>query len=339
MGIGTLSIFTTKLLLGGRRMKSGGVKTVKVADMIDKVTTYIEKKVPEHVNEMLLADFSEEDVKDNAIIGFEGLHCICKNRFGNGKKLALKLDMAKAYDKVESCFVEEVMLKLGYKKEWVDKIMRCVRIVSISFLINGSVKGKVIPNRELGGKLRGLVFGRINVSVSHLFFVNDSPVFMKANDDKCNTFKEILTAYSNALGQLINLDKSDVSFDKLIPLFERRILANLLNVNLVESHIKYLGRRPFVERNKKEIFGGIKDRVWKRLTGWKRSMFSSARKEVLIKAIIQAIQTYVISYFKFLKIIIQSLHGMVGRFWWGSTKKKRKIHWHHDNDQSLKALY
>ena len=52
-------------------------------------------------------------IHDNAIVGYEGLHCIRKNYYGNGSKLALKLDMAKAYDRVEWGFIEAMMIKLG----------------------------------------------------------------------------------------------------------------------------------------------------------------------------------------------------------------------------------
>ena len=65
-------------------------------------------------------------IHDNAIVGYEGLHCIRKNYYGNGASLALKLDMAKAYDRVEWAFIEGAMLKMGYSNQWVDKIMRCV---------------------------------------------------------------------------------------------------------------------------------------------------------------------------------------------------------------------
>ena len=40
-------------------------------------------------------------IHDNVIVGFEGIHTMKKGRFGNGKKIVLKLDMSKAYDRVE----------------------------------------------------------------------------------------------------------------------------------------------------------------------------------------------------------------------------------------------
>ena len=68
---------------------------------------------------------------------------------GNGEKLALKLDMAKAYDRVEWNFIEAAILKLGYNRLWVAKVMRCVRTVKFSILLNGNIRGDIKPTRGL----------------------------------------------------------------------------------------------------------------------------------------------------------------------------------------------
>ncbi|KAL5568655.1 hypothetical protein UlMin_025230 [Ulmus minor] len=49
-------------------------------------------------------------IHDNVLVAFEGIHTIRRGRFGNGSKAALKLDMSKAYDRVEWKFLEEVIL-------------------------------------------------------------------------------------------------------------------------------------------------------------------------------------------------------------------------------------
>ena len=44
--------------------------------------------------------------------------------------MALKLDMSKAYDKVEWIFLKSILLKMGFQESWVALIMECVSIVA-----------------------------------------------------------------------------------------------------------------------------------------------------------------------------------------------------------------
>uniref|UniRef100_A0A803Q6L7 Reverse transcriptase n=1 Tax=Cannabis sativa TaxID=3483 RepID=A0A803Q6L7_CANSA len=257
-------------------------------------------------------------IQDNAIIGFESLHCMKTRRFGNGRKMALKLDMSKAYDQVEWNFLTTMMEGLGYDEEWINKIMRCVTSVSFSVLINGEKIGNFKPSRGLR---------QDGVKVSHLFFADDSFVFLEGNIDECDTMSHTLHQYSRLSGQQINLDKSEVSMGSRISHQLGQSLASRLGVKLVTHHTKYLGLPSFIGRRKKEVFEVIKDKVWNKLKGWKASMFSQAGKEILIKAVIQAIPSYSMSCFRLPKKLITSLHSLAANFWWGDTKENKKIHW------------
>ena len=64
----------------------------------------------------------------------------------NNKMCALKLDISKAYDRVEWCFLEKVMQKMGFCSEWIDRIMACISSVSFTFKINGVVQGSLTPS-------------------------------------------------------------------------------------------------------------------------------------------------------------------------------------------------
>ena len=95
----------------------------------------------------------------------------------------------------------------------------------------------------------------------------------------------------------------------------------------IQQYEKYLGLLALVGRAKKQSFIYIKERVWKKLQGWKKKLLSQAGREVLIKAVIQAISTYATSCFKLPKGLIKELEVMIRKFWWGYCSGSRKTHW------------
>jgi hypothetical protein len=96
---------------------------------------------------------------------------------------------------------------------------------------------------------------------------------------------------------------------------------------LLTQFEKYLGLPSVIGRTKKKAFHEVKDRIWKRLQGWKEKFLSQAGREVLIKVVIQAIPTYAMSVFSFLASLCVDICSMANRFWWGQREGSRKIHW------------
>ncbi|KAL5556024.1 hypothetical protein UlMin_038260 [Ulmus minor] len=245
-------------------------------------------------------------ITDNAIIGFESFHAI-KRRKTKKNYLALKLDMAKAYDRVEWEFIQRMMTKLGFSDVWIKKIMACISSVTYSFQFNGKRFGHLTPSRglrqgdplspylfllcgeglssllhryEQNEDLQGLRCGIKGPTISHLLFADDSLFFLEAKLTACAAVKEILKLYEAASGQ-----------------------------------------------NKQGLFSSIRDRVWNKLCGWKSKLLSAGGREVLSKAIIQAIPTYAMNLFKLPSSLIKELHRLCAQFWWGGEPGKRKMHW------------
>jgi hypothetical protein len=74
-------------------------------------------------------------------------------------------------------------------------------------------------------------------------------------------------------------------------------------------------------------FQSLQAKLAKCLVEWDDCHKSQAAKEVLIKAIAQAIPLYVMSVFKLPLGLCDELTKMIRRYWWGAENGKRKTHW------------
>ena len=53
-------------------------------------------------------------ISDNVLVGFETMHHLNQKRSGKTGEMALKLDMSKAFDKVEWGCLRDIMQKMGF---------------------------------------------------------------------------------------------------------------------------------------------------------------------------------------------------------------------------------
>ena len=82
-----------------------------------------------------------------------------------------------------------------------------------------------------------------------------------------------------------------------------------------------------VGKSRMASFSTIKGRIWERINGWKEKFLSHAGKEVLMKAVLQAIPTYTMSVFKLPKSLCHGINALFSKFWWGHPKNDSKIAW------------
>lgn len=85
---------------------------------------------------------------DNAIIIQELIHSISRKK-GTVGYMAIKIDLEKAYDKLEWSFILKRLMEINLPKELIDVIMSCVCSVSSLVLFNGGCLEPFYPSKAL----------------------------------------------------------------------------------------------------------------------------------------------------------------------------------------------
>ena len=192
--------------------------------------------------------------------------------------MATKLDMSKAFDRVEWFFIQRVMERMGFNTRWINWVMLCITTVSYSVIINGVVWGNITPTRGLcqgdpfslslfllcveglsavvNEAARNQQWMSISICrgcprITHLFFADDSILFSKANAKESQKLKQILQTYEEAFGQKINIEKSSMFFSPNMPQSVKEKIFAILGPMQGSKHSKYLGLPSFIGRSKK----------------------------------------------------------------------------------------
>ena len=66
--------------------------------------------------------------------------------------------------------------------------------------------------------------------------------------------------------------------------------------------------------NKTGSLNYIKEQVWSKLEGWKEKLLSQTGREVLINAVVQAIPTFAMSYFKLPMGLCHDIEMLIWKF-------------------------
>lgn len=174
---------------------------------------------------------------------------------------------------------------------------------------------------------KGVKVAASSPSISHLFFADDSLVFFRAKRQDCLNVRSCLSSYERASGQMINFDKSALSFSPNTTVQMTSDIKSILSMEVVSGHDLYLGLPTFSLRNKNLQFAYLKERICHRIEGWSSKFISVGGKEVLIKSVIQAIPSYAMSCFKLPLSLCHCIEQMCAKFWWNIKDGHRELHW------------
>ena len=232
--------------------------------------------------------------------------------------------------------------------------MACVTTVKYSIKFNGSLLEAFSPTRGLrqgdplspflflfvADGLSSLLRNEVNKNritpikvcrrapgISHLLFADDTLLFFQATPEQALCVSNALDVFAACTGQLINQAKCSIMFSASCPIPSQEAIRAILHVEKQGFEERYLGLPTPDGRMHRGKFDNLQSRLCKRLLEWGDSLLAQSGREIFIKAVAQAIPTYLMGVFKLPLSLCDDLTKLVRDYWWGAEKGKKRAHW------------
>lgn len=328
-----------------------------VFKLITKIISSRLRTILDHIIHPCQAAFiPNRSIGDNVIINHEVMHFLNKKK-GRLGYMAIKLDLVKAYDRIEWGVFIHIMSKFGFSSKLTDLIFECISSTSFSILLNGSPFGYFSPGRGLcqgdpmspamftmfsnllsrllarakqNGLISGVKVSQLSPKVTHLMYVDDLVIYSKATMEEAGAVSQCLQQYCNWTGQVIIWHKSAIHFNSNTNASVRNEICCLLGIRECQHKDSYLGH-PFCNfKSKSTVYRGLLERLENKISGWKKRALS-----MLIKSMAQAVPSHVMQSFLLLRSLLKKMDRRIKKFFWGFDDSIT----HHLHLKSWKSIF
>eukprot|EP00253_Pinus_taeda_P017956 PITA_17956 len=248
-------------------------------------------------------------IMDGIILSNEVIHSL---KLLKKPGMILKLDLSRAFDKLNWSYIQQMLLAFGFNATWTRWIMNLISSPNFSILLNGSPSKPFRPSRGIhqGHPLSPFIFvlmaeglSRLLHStissqtlkgislhglhpLSHQQFVDDTMLFGHPSSQEAYAFKDLLSLFSEASGTSINATKSQLFFFHT-PASTQRNIARILGYSIATLPSKYLGAPLLDSAIKNASWITLIDKLESRLSSWTFRLLNMASRLILIKTVLQ----------------------------------------------------
>ncbi|KAL6125591.1 hypothetical protein ACLB2K_073647 [Fragaria x ananassa] len=293
-----------------------------------------------------------KQISDNIMIAQEILHK-CKNAKGTKGFMAWKVDLSKAYDRLNWNFIEQVLYEVKIPIQLVKLIMSCVSTASYQIVLNGELSESFTGSKGIrqGDPLSPYLFvlcmeklshtiqhaiemnywkpiqsSQSGPFISHLFFADDLILFSEASTSQATIMKCCMDTFCNLSGQSVSLEKSMVYCSPNVSSDLANRISSICGSPITEDLGVYLGMPLIHSRVSAATYSNLVDKVQTRLASWKSKTLNMAGRLTLIQSVTSSIPIYAMQTAKLPVHTCERLDRLNRNFLWGDSDQKKKVH-------------
>ncbi|XP_042958232.1 uncharacterized protein LOC122293851 [Carya illinoinensis] len=248
------------------------------------------------------------------------VHSINKTTIGGN--VLVKLDMSKAYDRVNWRFLIQVLESFGFSPQFCALINLCISSPWYSIMMNGTSLGffkgerglrqgdplspylfvimqetlsRLLKNAFENGKIGKFSQARGTPFVSHLMYADDIIIFSNGGKKSMRGLMEVLNLYEKW---------TEGSFP-----------------------FKYLGVPIVMGRLKVYDFGDLIGKFNKKVAGWKMKLISTGGRVILLRHVLSSMATHLMVVLQVPHGVYVALNRIMSSFFWGDLEGRGKRKW------------
>lgn len=320
-----------------------------VFKLITKIISSRLRPILDHnIHPCQAAFIPNRSIGDNVLINHEVMYFLNKKK-GRLGYMAIKLNLAKAYDRIEWGVLVHILSKFGFSSQFTDLILECISTTKLSLLLNGSPFGyfshgrglrqgdpmsstlftifsdllsRLLTRAEQNGLISGVKLSRLSPKVTHLMYADDLVIYTKATPEEATHVSHCLRHYCHWTGQAINWHKSAIHFSSNTPTLARTEICHTMGIQECQHKETYLGH-PFCKfKSKSKVYKVVLEKMENKISGWKKRALSMAGHTVLIKSMVQAVPLHVMQSFLLSHALLKKMDRRIKNFFWGFDDTK-----------------
>jgi len=310
----------------------------------------IKNHLPNYVNQAQSAFIAHRHISSNIIITQEIIHSFNLKNW-NTNAFMLKIDLAKAFDRLEWSFISEALHRLGLNTNFINLIHACISTLTLAVLVNDEPSDYFNPQRGLrqgcplspylfviainelsirlqealhNNNLSGISLGMGAHPIHSLLFADDLILCGKAIVEEAQAIKTILYEFCQQSGQTPNLQKSSIYFSRNVPNHTKNQIKGIFPISNLWPNTMHLGHPMiFSHRDKNKAYNFIYNKFLAKFGTLKANKLNHAGRLQYIKSVLASIPIYYMSTVLFSKTFITNINTILRRFWWQEFRKNR----------------